>query len=101
MTLEPRINEVEKDLERHDKALGRIGTDLDTVKRDIHEIRVVLRERDNTVSFLKTVFIAILAVGILQFSATVWWAATVTSQLETMGEKVLDHETRIRIEERQ
>jgi hypothetical protein len=94
-----RVHEAEKDIERHGAALTRIGTDLDGVKRELHGINVMLRERDSTMGFLKTVFVSILAVGTLQLAASVWWAATITATTEQAIEHVSDLEMRMRARE--
>ena len=106
MTHTPRLEEVEKNVERHDAALNRIGTDLDTVKKDVHEIRITLREKDQMMSFLRTVFLALLgcfASGviaiIIQIGATVWWAGQLNTTMIINGKSISDHEIRLRSEE--
>ena len=97
----PRLEEGEKRLDNHDAALNRIGVDLDQVKREVHEIRVVLRERDGSMNFLRTVFLSILGVGLVQVASTLWWAATLTNKVEALIANSQDWETRMRASERE
>jgi hypothetical protein len=92
---------------RHDAALERIGNDLDQVKREVHEIRVTIRERDGQSQFLRTVFITLLGLfvsGVIamltQIGVTVYYAGRMASQLDHVVVMVEDHEARLRIQER-
>lgn len=95
MTLAPRIQRCEEANAQNSHSLEKIGTDLDVVKREVHEIKVVLRERDKLGSFLQTAFVSILAGIGLQFVAAVWWASTITSKMESVGATLSEHRTQI------
>lgn len=106
MSIQPTLDAHEEQLSRHDKALGRIGTDLDQVKKDVHEIRITLREKDQMMHFLRTVFLALLAVffsGVIavigQIGVTVWWAGQLNTTITLNQHSISDHESRIRSEE--
>ena len=88
-------------MNNHDAALNRIGTDLDVVKKEVHEIRIVLRERDTSMAFLRAVFLSILAVGLVEVASTLWWAATLTNKVEALIANSQDWETRMRASERE
>ena len=83
-------------LQRHDSALERIGAGLDSLKSETHEIRVTLRERDKLGGFLQTVFVSLLAVTLVHFGAGIWWAATMSSSIRTLGDEVTDHRATLR-----
>lgn len=101
LTIIPRLEEGEARMNNHDAALNRIGTDLDVVKKEVHEIRIVLRERDTSMAFLRTVFLSILGVGLVQVASTLWWAATLTNKVEALIANSQDWETRMRASERE
>jgi len=94
-----RIDHHDKELARHSGALSRISDSLDSLQRETHEIRVTLRERDQTTKFLKTVFNSILVAVVLQLAGTVWWAAKMEAAVQVMTHAVSDHETRLRQQE--
>lgn len=90
-------------MDRHDAGLNRIGSDLDQVKKDVHEIRVTLRERDQMMAFLRTVFLALLGVflasglGVVtQIGVTVYWAGQLNTTVNSLTTTVSDHEARLR-----
>jgi hypothetical protein len=90
----------DKELERHSQSLRRIGDSLESLQRETHEIRVTLRERDQTTKFLKAVFNSILVAVVLQLAGTVWWAAKMDAAVVAMTHTVSDHEDRLRFQER-
>lgn len=96
-----KVAEHGKELERHSKALNRIGESLDSLTRETHEIRITLRERDETTRFLKTSFNAILLGILMQLAGTIWWAAKLDSAVETLSANISDHESRLRKGEQQ
>lgn len=95
-----RIDHHDKELERHSSALSRIGDTLDHLQRETHEIRVTLRERDQTTKFLKATFNSILLAVVIQLAATVWWAAKMDAAVQAMTHTVSDHEERLRHQEK-
>jgi len=106
LMIQPQIDEHADKLHRHEKALERIGSDLDTVKKDVHEIRVTLREKDQMMNFLRTVFLALLGIFasgvigiVVQVGATVWWAGQLNSTIAANQLAINDHEQRLRSEE--
>jgi hypothetical protein len=107
VTFPTRIHALEDARGRHDAALERIGRDLDTVKKEVHEIRVTIRERDGQAQFLRTVFLTLLGLfvsGVLamiaQIGVTVYYAGKMAEKIDRMVLVVDDHEARIRAEER-
>jgi hypothetical protein len=107
VTLPTRIRVLEDSQGRHDAALERIGRDLDTVKKEVHEIRVTIRERDGQAQFFRTVFITLLGLfvsGVIamlaQIGVTVYYAGRMAAKLDHVVQMVDDHEARLRIEER-
>ena len=100
LTVTPRLDETDKTLARHDAALTRIGSNLEEVKFDLADIRITLRERDQIMGFIKTVFTAILFGLLVQIGTTVWWAGRLQSSVETLEKVALDHEARIRLDEK-
>ena len=94
-----RLDQHERELGRHAKALERIGTHLDVMGKEVHEVRVTLREKDETTKFLKSIFSAILVAVVLQLAGTVWWAAQLDSAVRVLTTAVSDHEARLRMEE--
>jgi phage shock protein A len=90
----------DKELERHSQSLRRIGDSLESLQRECHEIRVTLRERDQTTKFLKATFNSILVAVVIQLAATVWWAAKMDAAVQAMTHTVSDHEERLRSQER-
>jgi hypothetical protein len=107
VTLPTRIYALEEAQGRHDAALERIGRDLDTVKKEVHEIRITIRERDGQAQFLRTVFLTLLGLfvsGVIamlaQIGVTVYYAGRMTAKLDYMVLMVEDHEARLRIEEK-
>lgn len=95
-----RLKEHDRELDRHSKALQRIGETLDSLQKETHEIRVTLRERDETTRFLKATFNAILIAVVLQLAGTVWWAAQIDAAVKTLTSEINDHESRLRTEEK-
>lgn len=95
-----RIDHHDKELERHSSALSRISDTLDSLQRETHEIRVTLRERDQTTRFLRASFNAILVAVVMQLAGTVWWAAKMDAAVQAMTQTVSDHEERLRSQER-
>jgi hypothetical protein len=103
LTLGPRVDQ-------HEAALSSLGTDIGALKRDVHEIKVTLRERDNLMGFLKTVFVALLSIFFLGLSAVVgqvvmtarWMAQTdmkfeaIANSTHDIEADVADHEQRLR-----
>jgi hypothetical protein len=107
VTLPTRIYALEDAQGRQDAALERIGKDLDQVKREVHEIRVTIRERDGQAQFLRTVFLTLLGMfvsGVIamlaQIGVTVYYAGKMAEKIDRMVLVVDDHEARIRAEER-
>jgi hypothetical protein len=100
LTILPRLEEGDRRMNNHDAALNRIGTDLDAVKKDVHSINITLRERENIISFLRTIFLSLLGVGLVQVCATIWWASQLNSTVQRNTQVISDHEMRIRQEER-
>jgi hypothetical protein len=103
----PRIEECEDRENRHEKALERMGAILDTVQKEVHEIRVVLRERDKTQDFLRTVFLTLLGcfgagsiAVVIQVFITVHYFGSMTEKIERVVRIVDDHEVRLRSNER-
>ncbi len=103
---QPQLAEHSDKINRHEKALERIGEDMEQVKKDVHEIRVTLREKDQMMNFLRTVFLSLLGVfatgvfGVfIQISATVWWASQLNTTMESSQRTLTDLETRMRSEE--
>jgi hypothetical protein len=106
-SLPARIRVLEDSQGRHDAALERIGRDLDTVKKEVHEIRVTMRERDGQAQFLRTVFLTLLGLfvsGVIamlaQIGVTVYYAGRMAAKLDHVILMVEDHEARIRAEEK-
>lgn len=104
----PRLEEGDRRMNAHENALNRIGSDLDSLKKDLHEVRVTLRERDGMMNFLRTVFVTLLAVFasgviavIVQVGTTVWWAAQLNAAVESNQKTLADHELRLRTEEKE
>lgn len=95
-----RIDHHDKELERHSTALQRIGDTLEHLQRETHEIRVTLRERDQTTRFLRASFNAILVAVVMQLAGTVWWAAKMDAAVLAMTHTVSDHEERLRDQEK-
>jgi hypothetical protein len=95
-TMLPRLEQVEEQDEKHSEALGRISDTMGQLQKEVHEIRVVLRERDKLGTFLQTAFISILAVLLIQLATGIWWASTITHKMENAGIAILDHEVRLR-----
>jgi uncharacterized protein YukE len=95
-----RIDHHDKELERHSSALSRISDTLDSLQRETHEIRVTLRERDQTTRFLRASFNAILVAVVMQLAGTVWWAAKMEAAVQVMTHAVSDHEDRLRHQEK-
>jgi uncharacterized protein YukE len=95
-----RIDHHDKELERHSSALSRISDTLDSLQRETHEIRVTLRERDQTTRFLRASFNAILVAVVMQLAGTVWWAAKMDAAVQAMTHTVSDHEDRLRHQEK-
>jgi hypothetical protein len=107
ITLGPRVDQ-------HDIALASVAKDIGTLKADVHEIKITLRERDNLMGFLKTVFLSLLSiffVGLMgicgQVVMTARWMAQTDMQFANLLEAeadlkqiVSDHEERIRFEEK-
>lgn len=95
-----RIDDADRELERHTKALERIGAGLDQQGKDLHEIRIMFRERDGTMNFIRNVFLGLLAVGILQVGSTIWFAASLNTTVVWNTSIINDHELRLRSGER-
>lgn len=102
-----RVHQLEENHSRHDAALGRIGSAVDHVQGEVHEIRVTLRERDKMQDFLKTVFLTLLGCFagsllaiIVQIGTTVYFAGRMSEKLDRMSLSIDDHEARLRIEEK-
>jgi ferric-dicitrate binding protein FerR (iron transport regulator) len=95
-TMLPRLENVEEQDERHSAALERIGGAMDQLQKEVHEIRVTLRERDKLGGFLQTAFMSILGVLIIQIVTGIWWASTITGQMQAASSAIIDHELRLR-----
>lgn len=100
ITMLGRIDDADRELERHTKALERIGAGLDQQGKDLHEIRIMFRERDGTMNFIRNVFLGLLAVGILQVGSTIWFAASLNTTVVWNTSIINDHELRLRSGER-
>ena len=100
MTIKPILDEHQREIDRHDKALTRIGAAVDATQKDVHEIRVMIRERDGIMNFLKTVFIALCGIGLLQVGSTIWFASSLNTTVTANQSIISDHEARVRIIER-
>lgn len=95
-----KVDEHGREIGRHSTALGRISESLDHLQRETHEIRITLRERDETTKFLKSIFSGILVAVVLQLAGTVWWAAQLDVAVKTLTATVSDHEARLRTSEK-
>jgi hypothetical protein len=73
---------------------------LTLIGKEVHEIKVTLRERDKLGGFLQTAFVSILGAIGLQFVTSVWWASSVSNKLENSISVVADHEVRLREHQR-
>jgi len=107
MSLPAKIESLEASDRRHEGSMSELSGDLNTLKKDVHEIKITLRERDKMQEFLKTVFVGMLIcfvggmLGILgQVGLTVYYSGGVKMQLDQVIASVVDHEQRIRTEER-
>ena len=106
-TLQPRVENVED-------GLGVVNKDLSALRQDVHEIKITLRERDNLMGFLKTVFVALLGIFVMGLIGTFgqvvmtarWMAQTdmkfevMTTAAQELKSLVADHEVRLRDVER-
>jgi len=95
----PTLDDHARRLTEHDRSLEKIGEDVRSTKEEVHVIKVVLNERQNVIGFLRSVFLAILAVGVVQVGATIWWASTLNATVTQLVQKVADHEVRLRSHE--
>jgi hypothetical protein len=95
-SLIPRLEDCEQANINHAKVVGEIGVSLGSLRDEVHEIKITLRERDKLGSFLQTAFMSILGVLVVQLFASIWWASSLTHKLETSMHKIEDHEARLR-----
>ena len=101
ITMKTRLDEAEKEIERHDKTLEQINTGLIQAGKDIHEIRIMFRERDNTMAFLRNVFLALLGVGLVQVASSIWFSSALNTTVSRNTGVIADIEARLRANEKE
>jgi hypothetical protein len=103
LSLGPRVD-------LHETTLNTVVNDMGSLKKDVHEIKITLRERDNLMGFLKAVFISLLSISFLglmtvggQIVMTARWMAQTDMRFTFMErthadteQTVADHEARLR-----
>jgi hypothetical protein len=96
-----RLEEAEKEIDRHDKTLEQINTGLIQAGKDVHEIRIMFRERDNTMSFLRNVFLALLGIGLVQVASSIWFSSALNATVSRNTGVIADIEARLRANEKE
>jgi hypothetical protein len=99
-SLLPRLEDCEQANDQHAKGLSDIGQSIVSLREEVHEIKITLRERDKLGSFLQTAFMSILGVLVVQLFASIWWASSLTHKLESSMARIEDHELRLRLIDR-
>lgn len=100
LDLEARMEACELADRRHEEGMQRIGAGCDAIKADVHRMMIESGLRNSAADGLKKWFAGCILVGLLQFGATVWWASRLDTTVAAVRETVLDHEARLRVEER-
>lgn len=101
LDLEPRLERVEDASSRHEAMISKCAMTLDSVKSDVHAIRVEGTIRGGQADNLAKWFLSLIAIGLLQFGGTVWWASSLNTTVTTVVAQYADHEARLRLEERE
>lgn len=86
--IEQRVERLEEADAAHSQSLQRMGTDL-------QKVMIESGFRNSFTDDLKKFLISIIVVGLLQFGATVWWAARIDLNVSIIAAKVENHERRI------
>jgi hypothetical protein len=96
ISVHPRLESLEQAHGRNDASIRDIRANVDTMQRDLHEVRVTLRERDKNWAFIQSTFIALIVAAGVQISTTIWFASQLSATVEQHGRVLTDHEDRLR-----
>jgi hypothetical protein len=96
LTVHPRLESLEQAHKRNDASIREIRTNVETMQRDLHEVRVTLRERDKNWTFIQSTFVGLLIAAGLQISTTIWFASRLSATVEQHASDIADHEERLR-----
>jgi hypothetical protein len=96
LTVHPRLESLEQAHKRNDASIREIRASVESMQRDLHEVRVTLRERDKNWTFIQSTFIALIVAAGVQISTTIWFASQLSATVEQHGSILTDHEDRLR-----
>jgi hypothetical protein len=96
LEIPPRILRLEEAHARNDASIRAIQASLESVKRDTHEMRVTLRERDRNWTWVQSAFGALLVFAVVQIGTTIWFASQISAQVGQHERVIADHEERLR-----
>ncbi|MFZ4597829.1 MAG: hypothetical protein ACOYNN_04215 [Terrimicrobiaceae bacterium] len=101
LDLEARVDKLDDRTSRQEQVLNTLTASCQTMKTDLHAIRVEGTLRNQQADSLTKWFMSLIIVGLLQLCATVWWASNLNATVTMMVAKSTDIETRLRLEERE